>query len=95
MVFPYAGSLTGVDIINTVTNTTTATVIDIDIAGTAVTFGGGDPTVGATDTAGTKNTATPTADQTFTAGQLVTIGTDGGGAPVMPLDIILTVTRTS
>jgi hypothetical protein len=89
---PWACRLIKIYAVNSIVNTTTATILTPKIGGTAVTDGG--MTFGATDAVGTILSATPTALNTIAEGQALEIETDGGGTPVMPVNITLLVERT-
>lgn len=90
---PWAGTITACYVVNSVTNTTTATVITLEIGGTLVTMSTLD--VGATDVAGTVNSASPTANNAVAAGGSIEVITDGGGTPPMPGEVTLLIARTS
>jgi lipoprotein-anchoring transpeptidase ErfK/SrfK len=90
----WAGTLTNLFAVNYVANTTTATVLTVEIGGSAVTLGGAWQ-FASTAAVGTQVTQTATAANTFTAGQPIEIISDGGGAPVMPAMLCALITRTS
>lgn len=90
---PWAGTVVGCYVVNDIANTTTATVITLEIGGVLVIMSA--LSVGATDAIGTVNSAVPTANTTFSAGGAVEIITDGGGAPVMPGSVTLLVARSA
>jgi len=93
VVIPWAGSITTCYVVNSVANTTTKTVITLEIGGTLVTMTALE--VGATDAVGTVNSQSPSALNTFSAGAAIEVITDGGGAPVMPGEVTLLIARTS
>lgn len=90
---PWAGSITEVLVAPSVNNAGAATGITVEIGGAAVTM----PTleVGASDTAGTVQQSTPTADNTFSADTAIEVITDGNGTPTMPGYVMLRIQRTS
>ena len=90
---PWAGLLVSVHAVNSIANTTTATVLTVEIGGAAVTLAGA-LQFGATDAIGTVISQTASASNTFSAGDNVEIITDGGGAPVMPGSIIALIQRS-
>lgn len=89
---PWAGNIVGAYAVNDVANTTTATVLTLEIGGALVTM----PTweFGSTDAIGTVISSVPTALNAVTAGGSIEIITDGGGAPVMPGSVTLLIERT-
>lgn len=92
VVVPYAGTITGLSVVNFAANTTTKTVFTAKIATVSVTHPAWE--VAVTAAAGVGVTVVPTAANTVTAGAVVEIASDGGGSPVMPCQITLTILRT-
>ncbi len=92
VVVPHAGTITGLSIVNDAANTTTKTVFTAKIATVSVTHPAWE--VAITAAAGVGVTVVPTAANTVTAGAVVEIASDGGGAPVMPCQITITILRT-
>ena len=89
---PWAGNIVGAYAVNEVANTTTATVLTLEIATVLVTQPAWQ--FGATDAIGTVVSSVPTALNAVAAGGSVEIITDGGGAPVMPGTVTLLIART-
>jgi hypothetical protein len=89
---PWDGKIVAAYAVNDVANTTTATVLTLELGGTAVTM----PTwqFGATDAIGTVASSVPTALNTFSAGDAIEVITDGGGTPTMPGSVTLVIERT-
>lgn len=89
---PWACNIVGAYAVNEVANTTTATVLTLEIATVLVT----QPTweFGSTDAIGTVASSVPTALNSVAAGGSIEIITDGGGAPVMPGAVTLLLERT-
>lgn len=87
---PFAGSITRVSAVNYVTNTTTATVLTLEINGSPVTI----PTwqFGATDALGTVVAVAPTAANTVAQDDTIEVITNGGGAPAMPAQFYIEIT---
>lgn len=94
---PFNGEITLVECINDVLNTTTATIVTLEIDGTTVKNGSATLsfTFGATAAAGTEVTGTPGSANTFDDGDRIEVITDGGGAPVMPGSVMVYCTRTA
>jgi hypothetical protein len=92
VVIPWAGNIVGAYAVNEVTNTTTATVLTLEIATVLVTMPAWQ--FGSTDAAGTVVSSVPTALNAVAAGGAVEVITDGGGAPVMPGSVTLLIRRT-
>lgn len=92
IVAPHAGEIVGMYAVNNVANTTTKTVLLAKLAGTTVTVV---PAweIAVTQAAGVKSSSVPTALNVVTAGQVIEIASDGGGAPVMPSMIYLVIKR--
>lgn len=92
VVMPWAGLILTAYVVNSATNTTTKTVITLEINTSLVTMA--ELSVADTAAAGDVASESPSADNTFAAGQAVEVITDGGGAPVMPGEVVLLIVRT-
>ncbi len=92
VVIPWAGKIIGAYAVNDVANTTTATVLTLELEGTLVTQPAWQ--FGATDAIDSVISSVPTALNVVVAGNAVEIITDGGGAPVMPGTVTLLIQRT-
>ena len=90
----WAGTIETVYAVNYVANTTTKTVLTIEIGGAAVTLAAAWE-IAITAAVGTQSTATGSSSNAFTAGVPIEIISDGGGAPVMPVMICALIARTS
>lgn len=89
---PWAGNIVGAYAVNDVANTTTATVLTLEIATVLVTQPAWQ--FGATDAIDSVISSVPTALNAVAAGGSVEIITDGGGSPVMPGTVTLLIERT-
>lgn len=89
---PWAGKVVGAYVVNDVANTTTKTVLTLEIATVLVTMPALE--VAITAAIGTVASAVPTALNVVAAGGAVEIITDGGGSPVMPGTVTLLIERT-
>ena len=89
---PWAGNIVGAYVVNDIANTTTKTVLTLEIATVLVTMPALE--VAVTAAIGTVASAVPTALNAVAAGGAVEIITDGGGAPTMPGSVTLLITRT-
>lgn len=89
---PWAGNIVGAYAVNEAANTTTATVLTLEIATVVVT----QPTWewGSTDALDTVIASVPSALNAVAAGGSVEIVTDGGGDSVMPGSVTLLIERT-
>lgn len=93
IVAPFAGTITKIYTALQGAIITADSVITVSIGGVAVT--GGTVTVAFTaSAAGDIDSATPSAANTFTEGQLIRIQTDGGSANTVALTVTLVCTRT-
>jgi len=92
VVIPWAGNIVGAYVVNEVANTTTKTVITLEIATVLVTMPALE--VAVTAAIGTAASAVPTATNAVAAGGTVEVITDGAGAPVMPGTVTLLIART-
>jgi len=92
VVAPIAGEITGVHVVNDLLNNTAATAITLELAGVAVTLDSACE-VGATDVAGTVNSAVASAANTVAALAPIEVITDGaGGASGMSGQVLVEVT---
>jgi hypothetical protein len=91
VVAPFKGKIVGLYAVNGVTNTTAQTVLLAKLGGVTVTAPAW--TIGATQAAGTASSSVPTAANTFNAGDVIEINSDGGGTPVMPITVIISIDR--
>jgi hypothetical protein len=89
---PWAGNIVGAYVVNSVANSTTKTVITLEIATVLVTMPALE--VAITAAIGTVASAVPTALNSVAAGGAVEVITDGGGAPPMPGTVTLLIART-
>ncbi len=89
---PFAGKIVGAYAVNKVANTSTATVLTLELEGTLVT----QPTwqFGATDAVDSVVASVPSALNAVVAGDAIEIITDGGGGSVMPGTVTLVIERT-
>ncbi len=92
VVMPWAGSITTCYVVNDIANTTTKTVITLEIGGSLVTMTALE--IAITAAVGTVVSQNPSAAKTFTAGQAIEVITDGGGTPVMPGEVTLLIARS-
>lgn len=92
VVTPFAGNIAAIYGVNAIANTTTATVITLEIGGTLVTM----PALqwGATDAIDTVISSLPTAQRALALGGALEIITDGGGAAVVPASFTVLIDRT-
>ena len=93
VVMPWAGSITTCYVVNNIANTTTKTVITLEIGGSLVTMTALE--IAITAAIGTVSSQSPSAANTFTAGQAIEVITDGGGSPVMPGEATLLIARSA
>jgi hypothetical protein len=92
VVAPFAGVIKGLKATNYVANTTVKTVLLAKIGGVTVTAPAWE--IAITQAAGVASSSVPTALRTVTAGQVIEIASDGGGTPVMPMNVTLSIDRT-
>ncbi len=93
VVIPWAGTITTAYVVNSVANTTTKTVITLEIGGSLVTMSALE--IAITAAAGTVVNQSPSAANVVTAGQAIEVITDGGGSPTMPGEVVLLIARTA
>jgi hypothetical protein len=91
VVCPFAGTITGLAVVNHAANAGTKTVLTAKIAGSAVTHPAFE--VAITAAAGTGVSVVPTAANVVTAGQVIEIAYDGGSSAVTPATFTISVTR--
>lgn len=89
VVAPIAGTVVKVSVVPFVNNADTKTVFTTAIAGGAITHPACE--IASTGTAGTATTVVPTAANTVTAGQVLSVTSDGGGTPTMPVSVTFTI----
>lgn len=92
VVIPFAGNIVAAYAVNEAANTTTPTVLTLELATVLVTMPAWQ--FGATDALDTVASSVPTALNAVAAGASVEIITNGGGAPVMPGTVTLLIERT-
>ena len=92
VVIPWAGNIVGAYVVNEVANTTTKTVLTLEIATVLVTMPAFE--VAVTAAVGDVGSSVPTATNAVAAGATIEVITDGGGTPVMPGAVTLLIART-
>lgn len=91
VIAPHAGNIIGLFAVNAVANTTTKTVLLAKIATVTVTAPAWE--IAVTQAAGVASSVVPTAANAVAAAAVIEIAFDGGGAPVMPVQITILISR--
>jgi hypothetical protein len=91
VVCPFAGTITGLAVVNHAANAGTKTVLTAKIAGSTITHPAFE--VAITAAAGTGVSVVPTAANVVTAGQVIEIAYDGGSSAVTPATFTISVLR--
>ena len=91
VIAPHAGNIIGLFAVNSVANTTTKTVLLAKIATVTVTAPAWE--IAVTQAAGVASSVVPTAANAVAAAAVIEIAFDGGGAPVMPVQITILISR--
>ncbi len=92
-VAPFNGSITLLEWVIDANNSTTDTIMTVEIEGSLVTMPA--LTQATADTAGNIETSVPSAANTYTDGERIEIITDGGGDSVMPGSVMVYCARTA
>lgn len=91
VIAPHAGNIIGLFAVNAVANTTTKTVLLAKIATVTVTAPAWE--IAVTQAAGVASSVVPTAANAVAAAAVIEINYDGGGAPVMPVQVTILISR--
>ena len=91
VIAPHAGNIIGLFAVNAVANTTTKTVLLAKIATVTVTAPAWE--IAVTQAAGVASSVVPTAANAVAAAAVIEIAFDGGGAPVMPVQVTILISR--
>lgn len=91
VIAPHAGNIIGLFAVNAVANTTTKTVLLAKIATVTVTAPAWE--IAVTQAAGVASSVVPTAANVVAAAAVIEIAFDGGGAPVMPVQVTILISR--